>query len=1308
FASEKNKTNLTGRYLHTNFRLSNGGEYLGLLTPLTNVASEFHPTYREQFPDVSYGRTPGAAHISGYFYSPTPGKPNVSTGQGFAGEVKFSRDTTTFQKPFELLLTTEVVNGLIRYTTDGNMPTNGSPLYTGAIRITNTVQIRARVFQEGLLPGPPHSETYLLLSNNVLNFTSTLPVVVLHTMGKGAPSSGAYKYAHFSLFEPLRGVTSLTNPPSLSTRAGIKLRGSSTEGIEKSSLALELWDEFNVDKDRSLLGMPADSDWVLYAPNQFDPVLIHNPFIHQIGRDMGEYSPRTRFVEVHLNKGNAAQVILSSNTYFGLYVLEEKIKIAPHRVDIDPLEPNHVAEPEVTGGYLMKIDRFDPGDTGVPVGTVNLAMVDPKESDLESPQRDPQEKYLRKYFSDYTRVARNADPVVGYPAFIDVDQWIRYHVLEVLSGNVDALVLSAYFHKPRNGKIRWGPHWDFDRALGSTDGRDFNPRTWSTGPFFSANFWATHFGDKDFWQKWVDTWQLMRQSHFSNANMHRLIDEQVATIGEAQVRDQKRWASRLPYTYRKATGAGGGTYATEVQWMKNWLSNRTDFIDRQLTQPPQFSSSGGPVDPGFLLELTGPPNANIYYTLDGTDPRKRGVANTPIAEAFLYTEPIRITGNTRVVARALDPSKRQSGAVSTTIFTGWSMPVEATFVITPLTLSITEIMFHPEPPALGSTALNSDFEFVEIKNTGSATVNLVGVKFIRGIEFTFTADSGVTSLAPGERVLIVKNKAAFLSRYPGVTNIAGEFSGSLANEGNHLVLVGGYHEPIADFAYNDSWEPLADGFGFSLVLADEATPGAQLGDRSRWRLSSQVGGSPGQSDAPRPAIPTILINEALTHTDPPLLDAIELHNPTSSDVDVTHWYLTDDFRVPKKYRITAPARIPAHGYLVIDETRFRPTPETGFALSSLGDELYLFSGDAQGNLTGHYHGFAFGAIDNGGSFGFFLTSDGRDHFPPQTRPTPGQPNAGPRPPNVVVSEIMYEPTPIGEPYDSDLEFIEIRNPGTQSVALFDEARPTNSWRLNGAVDYLFPRQTVLPPKSSLIVVGFNPANEPVIEAEFRATYRLDASVPLYGPWQGNLDNRGEELRLERPDVPQAPPAPNAGFVPYIAVEEIDYARNEFWTRGAAGTGFSLQRLNLLGFANEPAHWFAAPPNAAQSDSDADGLPDQWETAHGLSAQSAAGIDGAFGDADNDGFTNFEEYVAGTAPKDAASLLQLRASVESNGQLTLRFSGSAGRQYTILYRESAESGPWQVLRTLIANEGESVLTTQDAPGSQTRFYRLQSP
>ena len=95
-----------------------------------------------------------------------------------------------------------------------------------------------------------------------------------------------------------------------------------------------------------------------------------------------------------------------------------------------------------------------------------------------------------------------------------------------------------------------------------------------------------------------------------------------------------------------------------------------------------------------------------------------------------------------------------------------------------------------------------------------------------------------------------------------------------------------------------------------------------------WRSSSIPGGTPGTADdgsgdhdAP------VLINEVLTHTDLPQVDAIELHNPGPLPIDVGGWFLTDDANEAKKFRIPDATTIPAGGYLVFDETDFSIGPD---------------------------------------------------------------------------------------------------------------------------------------------------------------------------------------------------------------------------------------------------------------------------------------------------------------------------------------------------------------------------------------------
>ncbi len=668
FASAKDRRNDLA-HLHTNFRLNKKGGYLALVNPATNIVSEFSPTYPKQSTDKSWGSVRGEPAIRGLLARPTPGRPNAVSGKGFAPEVSFSRASGNFGEQFTLALSARGSGTVIRYTIDGTMPTSHSPVYDTPLFITNSVHLRARAYQDGLLPGPPRSEAYVELLTNVLGFSSTLPVLVMDTFGRNLPTSAQDSFVHLSLHEPINGKTSLTNPPTLTTRAGFRVRGSTSSGFRQSPFAVEFLDEFNEERNLSPLGLPADSDWILYAPNDYDPVMIHNPFIYQLSRDMGRYSPRTRFVEVFLNRSKGH---LRDVHYHGIYVLTEKIKIAKQRVNVDRVGAEDLRPPNITGGYLLKFDRVGPGESGVfGSGDRGLVYVEPKEQTITLPQRAAQSEYVRKFISEFNAALHGAhwkDPKTGYRAYLDVDASIDFHVLELLSGNVDAMVLSTYFHKPRGGKIICGPHWDFDRAMGSIDDRDAYPRQWITGPFFGGEWWPRLFSDPDFWQAWVDRWQDLRRSHFALTNMNRLIDQLAAEVREAQPREYQKWGLQ----------PRGGSYQGEIDHMKDWLSNRVDFIDRQLVQPPRLKSRGRPVAPGFTLKFSARTNATIYYTLDGSDPRlSQGAISS---NALIYTNPISINTNAHVFARAHNPNQRQTGGPP--LSTPWSGPVAAKFEVT--------------------------------------------------------------------------------------------------------------------------------------------------------------------------------------------------------------------------------------------------------------------------------------------------------------------------------------------------------------------------------------------------------------------------------------------------------------------------------------------------------------------------------------------------------------------------------------------------------------------------------------------------
>jgi hypothetical protein len=1271
---------------------------------------------------------PEGPEASGYLQSPTPGLPNSPSVPHVAGEVRFSVASRTFTNAFSLALALpeDASNDAeIRYTTDGSVPNRSSNLYASPFTISMTTQVRARVFEPEGGEGPTVSETYVALNSDVMSFTSNLPLVLLETFGGGSIPQSSKQPAFLAIFEQGDGRSSLVNAPDLATRAGIKIRGSSTAGRPKPSLGIETWNEADDDKNISPLGMPAESDWVLWGPYNFDLALMRNPLIYELSNQVGRYAVRTRFVEVFLNTGGGS---LGYADYFGVYALMEKISRDEDRVDVERLFPEHDRDPGVNGGYMLKIDRADPGDSGFGAAGQTLLYVYPKEVEMEKPERDPQEQYIRGFFNSFGTALNGpnyTDPNVGYAKYIDVDSWVDHHLLNVIAFNVDAFRLSTYMFKKRTGKLEMGAIWDFDRAMGSTDGRDINPWVWraSSGDwgtdFFNYPWWGRMFTDIDFFQRYIDRWQELRKAAFSTSNIHSVIDGMADELREAQVRDLQKWQQWPRSQY-------GGTYQGEIDHLKNWFTERIAFMESQFVSPPLMSSDGGQIVPGFTLTLWAPAGV-VYYTLDGSDPRAAGGGVS--ASAIEYNGAISLTDTTVVRARALNENHVSlTGPNNPPLRSYWSGVSKARFSLhagaQAGTLVITEINYHPLRPTAEEQIVNpnfdrEDFEFIELRNIGAAILDLTGVQFTNGITFSFT-DSDVVLLDPGERVLVVKNEEAFMARYGDVDNVAGVYEGFLDNSGEHLRLEDATGEVILDFTYEDEWHPLTDGFGFSLVILNEGAAGNTWGERESWRASTAVGGSPGLDDAPPLGIPTVLISEALTHTVLPEKDAIELYNPTAAGVDIGGWFLTDERGDPKKFRIPDGTLIPAGEYMVFDEDDFDPTPPAplgGFGLSSRGEEVYLFSADIAENLTGYLHGFRFGAADSGVPFGRHVISTGEEHFVAQEAASFGNVNAGPRVGPVVINEIMYAPPSFGGVTNTKDEYIELRNISASPVALFDPDDPAQTWRLGGGVEFVFPEDLTLPPGGLVVVVSFDPMTDPLSLMGFLGTYNLAFGEPLAGPYMGRLENSGEGIELLRPAAVEETEDPGGEEVAYVVVDRVEYSNGNPWPEDAEETGNSLQRLVGEGYGNDPLNWQAAAPTpdrenaeGGNPDVDDDGLPNHWESAKGLDPRIGTGDHGGSGDPDGDGSTNEEECVAGTHPLDASSLLEIRAIEANAGSLVLRFTVVAGKSYSVLYREVFSGGPWLKLKDIGPQLETGILEIDDpdATGVMQRFYRIVTP
>ena len=471
-------------------------------------------------------------------------------------------------------------------------------------------------------------------------------------------------------------------------------------------------------------------------------------------------------------------------------------------------------------------------------------------------------------------------------------------------------------------------------------------------------------------------------------------------------------------------------------------------------------------------------------------------------------------------------------------------------------------------------------------------------------------------------------------------------------------------------------------------LIDAVDFGLQTTNVSRGRLADGATNLVSFPTSPSPGganylpLADVVINEVLAHTDPPLEDAIELHNPSTNTVDLSGWYLSNSESDLKRYRIPPGTVLTNGGFTVFYEYQFNPNAGVppSFALNSAhGDEVYLAQA-TNDVLTGYRASVRFGASENGVSLGRHQTSVGADFVAlsartfgmdgPNTlaefRTGTGLPNADPQVGPLVINEIMYHPVSGGGGSESpDEEFIEIYNISSNTVSLFDPAHTTNRWKLDGAVAYEFPATASLGAGEYLLVVHFDPWSNPTALANFQAKYGVATNVPILGPWSGRLDNAGENVELYQPDAPQTSP-PDAGFVPFILVDRVNYDDAAPWpTNGVDGGGASLQRLTSTAYGNDPVNWKAEAPTAGGENVAGPSVPPTLS----LQPQSQVAIAG--------NSVVFSVVAAGTAP------LSYQWQLDGSN-----IPGATEASYTIPFVQTNDAGNYRVV---VSNAVNSIVS-----------------
>ncbi len=766
----------------------------------------------------------------------------------------FSVEEGVFTDPFTLTLSNDD-GATILYTLDGALPGEESGLvYNGPITIDSSVQVRSASY----LPGHPpavRTRSYLKLAADVAAYSSELPIMVVENFNRGTiPNKGwststqtggglqqvARQSAFLSVFDrnPESDSADFLSDPAQTSRIGIRVRGAFSSTWNPKPYSLETW-KTDLDEDRSIkiLGMASDSDWILYYPHPgYDRSMLYNTFIWELSRQTGRWAPEFRFVDVFVNE-NGGDLTMADRK--GVYVFLEKPKRSSKRIEYDQL-----SEDGTTGGWLKSINRMDaipvggyPAENGATTpqffhtagpNRVQSTPPDVSGSGDDIPRQynafinfeDPngyritpvQRTSIEDWFREFEDVLYDdniwRDPEIGYRKYLNTTDFIDYLQMLTLAKQGDGLLLSMFpWVSSGERKLHMGPMWDFNNGAygGSTSGTLY---------FRSDRLWYDRlFDDPDFQREYEDRWFKLREGPLSNANMAVIINAQVTEITTGLAEAQ--------------SGLSASTWTSRTNSMKSWLQSRANWIDSNFLAPPSFSSPGEIVSNGFQLTITNTTGQRgiIYYSLDGSD---------PIDSLTAYSGPVIPTESAEIAARVL------------TTGGNWSAIRRATFVLgapaNPSNLTVSELNYHPSDDSPAT-------EFIELLNISPIeTIDLTNVAFTAGIAFTFPPN---TTLAPGERIVVVENEAAFASKYGNMLNVAGEFKNltKLANSGEQIILTGADGGLIFDFEFNDKdpWPEFADGIGCTLTLIQpETIPDLSLGNN--WRCSAPPGGSPGSND----------------------------------------------------------------------------------------------------------------------------------------------------------------------------------------------------------------------------------------------------------------------------------------------------------------------------------------------------------------------------------------------------------------------------------------------------------------------------
>jgi hypothetical protein len=1197
---------------HLGFNLSKDGEAVGLsrdgLTLIDGIE------FGKQTSNISFGRYPDGANSWRFMSTPTPGAQNNAGYLGSVGDVEISHSHGFYDSNFVVELFCDDASATIKYTLDGNTPTDTVGLtYNPSVRIpiTGTTCLRAAAFRTGYKPSSVSTATYIFLNgvrnqSNTYAYSKGFPAI---WMGWDNVSYGAdYGMDPDVLNDPCyssKFTTAMKSIPTMSIVTDMANLFGQTTGIYVNPWATPA-DAWERPASLEYFDPCSGADFQINAGLRMAGQISRNPGLnYKHGLRFffkSEYGPSSLDFPLFQNTGASQlqNLTLRSNyqwswldtSWNGVRAQYLRDTFAQDTLrDMGWLSPDarfvHLYINGLYWGIYQASERPDDGFLAAHLGgqredydVVEGAIGGTADIELKSGMRDSWD-YMRSLLAPFSyNNPATASVYAEFAQHVDVNQFCDYIIYNTFVTNWDWGSKNWYAGSTRNPLDVNGPPLDkwlfftWDAECSIWDYTQFHTFPFSDyydkGPGNIHN--ALHnnpvynriLGDR-VQKHLLNNGALTAQK---NIDRYQIRAEQIknAVLGESA-----RWGdfihdfkdANFP-TFTPASWDNerdrlvNPSHPIEEGWIGPYFPNRTTWLLANSYKTYGFYPSvAAPTFSQFGGEITAGGTVAITVASGGTiyyttDGREPNGYGTIIASGGTVT----INNSLTLKARAYYSSSSK-----------WSALNEATFAVGPVKdkLRITELMYHPTEPG------DPCQEFIELKNIGTTTLNLNLVKFTDGIHFTFPN----MTLTAGDYVLVVENINAFVAKYGSGKNVAGQYTGNLSNAGEHIRLEDAIGRTIHDFNYSDGWEKATDGEGFSLNIFDVNADVNTWNNAESWSASKYAGGTPDTDDPSLLKKHSIVINELMAHAAAGSYDWIELKNTTSASINIGNWYLSDDIDNPTKYRIKPGTILAPGAYLVLSaDANFGPLSTdpgntTAFVFSEYGETACLTSSDGT-VLTGYREKEDFGASERGIAFGRYQKSTGTYNFVPMSSNTPGAANAYPKVGPVVINEIMYNPPDLN---GQNSEYIELKNITGSTVNLYDVNGVP--WEFSDGIDYVFPASTTIPANGYLLVVKTTPAY-------FRTRYTVPSGVTVLGPYNGNLSNASETLELVRPTDTD-----ESGQTVYTRVDRVVYSDGshpadcpegvDLWPTQADGGGKSLSRKVITAYGNDPNNWQAANP-----------------------------------------------------------------------------------------------------------------------------------